>query len=131
MPICISDYCSAIIIVMILIIIMFFITIRVIAFLLFIAATVTLCRNLEQLFDGIIQVVLAILVRGGAGLPSNLDHLAPLAPPARRLIYLLETKIARLLVILLPPLVPLARRLVYLSETKIARLLDNLAQKIK
>ena len=31
-----------------------FITIRVIAFLLFIAATVTLCRNLQQLFDGII-----------------------------------------------------------------------------
>ena len=39
-------------------------------------------RNLEQLLDG------TILANG---------HLAPLAPLARRLAYLLETKIARLL----------------------------------
>ena len=70
-----------------------------------------------QTLDG-----LAILLRRGGGLPSNLGHLAP-APFARRLVYLLETKIARLLAILHPPLTPLARRLVHHQKTKIARLL--------
>ena len=91
--------------------------------------------NFEQFFDGNVLVILAILVAGGGGgarLPSNLGNLghlalvAPLSPLARRLVYLLETKIARLLAILLPRLAPLARRLVYLLKTRIVRLLGNL-----
>ena len=70
------------------------------------------------------------MLRWGAGarLPSNLGNLGNFAPApfARRLVYLLETKIARLLAILPLPPAPFARRLVYLLETKIARLLDCL-----
>ena len=62
----------------------------------------TCARNLEQLIDGTILVIFAILVsRGGARLPSNLGHLAPLA---RRVVYILETKIARLLPLACPHL---------------------------
>ena len=72
--------------------------------------------------------ILVILVRRrGATLPSNLGNLAHLAraPLARRLVYLSETKIARLLGNLGRNL-GLKGKLV--GETKIARLCGNLGQ---
>ena len=71
-----------------------------------------------------------MLVRqGGARLPSNLGNLAPFdpAPAARRLVDLLETKIARLLGNLGHHL-GLKGKLI--GETKTARLRGNLAQMI-
>ena len=41
---------------------------------------------------------------------GNLGHLAPLAPIARRLVYLLETRVARLLGDLAPPLQSWSKR---------------------
>ena len=77
------------------------------------------------------QAILAILLRLLARLLAILLlPLAPLAPLACRLVYLLETKIARLLGN--PPPLPcnLGPNGKLVSETKIARLLRNLAQVI-
>ena len=81
--------------------------------------------NLHQLFCG---TVLTILVsRAGVRLPSNLGHLAP-APPYLPTSLPFGDQACKMpcnLALPLAPLAPLARRLVYLLETKSARLHGN------
>ena len=84
--------------------------------------------NLDQLFDGTILGILAILVGERARLPSNRANHGHFAPLARRLVYLWRPTLQDCLAILLPPRCNLGLKRKIVGETKIARLLGSLAQ---